>query len=264
MLKSLNRTSKFLLNPHRIPLKIYKRLENLYIKTNHNVDQYEIEQVQFFNKLGLDYQESKKTLSNLYEKNPAIKVTMTSCHHNLFAALGKKYKFNNILEIGTHSGAGAVLLSTIFNDAKIETIDLPDNHPLLKFICTTEQANFLEKRNALLASKPNITFNQTDSTSLTFVKDNYYDFIWIDGDHTYPLVTIDIVNGLRMLKEDGLMACDDVRLRNSATYDTLKQFEQAGLINFNLIHKRTTLTPQANLKDKYVAIVSLKKQATSR
>ncbi len=255
----LNRITKILLKPHLIPLKLLKRLEWLWIEMNYDYEQYETEQIIFFNALGLDYLESKKTLVEMYDQNKDLMVEMKSCHHNLFTALSKNHRFENILEIGTHSGAGAVLLSILFPDAQIETIDLPDNHPVFKStygrVRESERRDFINRRNDLLSSRPNITFNQTDSTSLSFVKDKAYDFIWVDGDHEYPLVAIDIVNSLRLLNTGGLIACDDVRLKRSATYETIQKFVDAKLVKLYLIHKRT-IKPHASLVGKYVAILS--------
>ena len=78
-------------------------------------------------------------------------------------------------------------------------------------------------------------------------QDKKYDLIWIDGAHGYPVVTIDIVNSLRLLNMGGMVACDDVwtagrkrgKLYNSmATYETLTSLRSANVIDFELIHKR--------------------------
>ena len=237
---------------------MYKRLQNLWIDMNYDYEKYEVEQVAFFKELDLDYLESKKILENIYSKNSDLVVEMTSCHHNLFAALSKRFQFKKILEIGTHSGAGAVLLSTLFPEARIVTIDLPDDHPIFEATYGRERKSergfFLKKRNELLSSQSNIEFRQLDSTCLTFCNDKSYDFIWVDGDHVYPLVAIDIANSIRLLNEGGMIACDDVRLEQSATYDTIRKFTDAGLAVLHLIHKRT-IKPPAHLVGKYVAIV---------
>ena len=73
---------------------------------------------------------------------------------------------------------------------------------------------------------------------LNFIKETKkkYDLIWIDGAHGYPVVCIDIINSLHILKENGLILCDDVCLKlnqsNSdimyssiATYETLNELK---------------------------------------
>ena len=39
---------------------------------------------------------------------------------------------------------------------------------------------------------------------------NFFDIIWVDGHHGNPYATIDIMNSLRLIKDDGLIICDDV------------------------------------------------------
>ena len=39
-----------------------------------------------------------------------------------------------------------------------------------------------------------------------------YDLIWIDGAHGYPIITIDIVNSLRIINPKGIILCDDIYL----------------------------------------------------
>ena len=54
-------------------------------------------------------------------------------HLIIFAAIAKSdYKINNILEIGTHNGRTASILSRLFPKANITTIDLKDNNPTFK------------------------------------------------------------------------------------------------------------------------------------
>ena len=58
----------------------------------------------------------------------------------------------------------------------------------------------------------NINFSPVNSLKLLNYKKKY-DLIWIDGAHGYPVVCIDIINSLHILKENGLILCDDVYLK---------------------------------------------------
>ena len=50
--------------------------------------------------------------------------------------------------------------------------------------------------------------------SLNLINSNEkYDLIWIDGAHGYPTVTIDIINSLKLINNDGLIICDDVYIK---------------------------------------------------
>ena len=56
---------------------------------------------------------------------------MYSEHLVIFTALANSdFKPKNILEIGTHDGKSASILSTLFPEAKITTLDLKDTDPL--------------------------------------------------------------------------------------------------------------------------------------
>ncbi len=168
----INRIIRNLSKPHLLPGKLLGKIQWLYAGFGYDESKYIDEQEQRFSKLNLTYSGTQDELDLLYLSNNDIKVEMSSCHHNLFVAFRKKYKFDNILEIGTHSGAGAVLLSTLFPEAKITTIDLPDNHPIFLETygrnSTNERNEFIRKRDELLNSKSNIKFTQINSLDLTF------------------------------------------------------------------------------------------------
>ena len=101
---------------------------------------------------------------------------------------------------------------------------------------------------------------------------NYYekfDLIWIDGAHGHPVVTVDILNSLRLLNKDGLIACDDIlvnKLRkqdsfyhSNAAYELLEALKQNELIDITYIYKRTIKKYNVNLKlRKYISIFKKK------
>ena len=80
-------------------------------------------------------------------------------HLIIFAALSKSdYKINNILEIGTHNGRTATILSKLFPKANITTIDLEDNDPIFKntYNRNTNLRLFIKNRNKLISQQKNI------------------------------------------------------------------------------------------------------------
>ncbi len=253
--------------PHLIPGKAIKKIQTAYISYFYDENVYIEEQSERFKKLDLNYFETHSVLDKLYKKDDRLKVDMTSCHHNLFVALSKKHQFKNILEIGTHSGAGAVILSRLFPKSKILTIDLPDDHPI--YLNTYNRSekdtrlDFIRQRDELLRSRNNIEFKQMNSLGLTFSYDNF-DLIWIDGAHGYPVVTADIVNSLNLVNENGLVVCDDVykSINKSdemycsvASYETIRQLYNANLINYSLILKRTIKPWGSPQFRKYIAVL---------
>ena len=92
-------------------------------------------------------------------------------------------------------------------------------------------------------------------------------FIWIDGAHNYPVVAIDIANSIRMLSKNGVICIDDVYCskktgdkniyQSIGAWKTLKAFEETGVINLSLVHKRIN-KPYAHKKiRKYIGIARL-------
>ena len=271
MLFFSDRVLRIFSEPLSLPKKLITRLHWKIISLYFNSAPYVKEQVEVFDKLDLDFKSSEDILNDVYSKFPFLDCDEGSCHHHFFAACSRQKAVNNILEIGTYTGHCAALLSELFPSAMIDTIDLPDDHPVFSFSYDRRnkviREKFIENRNTLLASKNNVNFLQIDSQRLTLIEDKKYDLIWIDGAHGYPVVTIDIVNSLRLLNKGGVIACDDVwtagrkrgKLYDSmATYETLRALKSANVIDFELIHKRLNNFHLHPRYRKYIAICRVK------
>ena len=157
----------------------------------------------------------------------------------------------------------------IYFNSNIDTIDLPENDDdFIDFYDRKDNiSKFIQDRNILLSKNKNINFFPLNSLKLLNHKKKY-DLIWIDGSHGYPVVCIDIINSLHILKENGLILCDDVFLElnqnNSdtmyssiATYETLNELKKQNLVNFRLVYKR--LNAEYNCIEnnrQFIAIVS--------
>jgi predicted O-methyltransferase YrrM len=120
-----------------------------------------------------------------------------------------------------------------------------------------------EERTANLAL-PNIRFVEMNSLMLVN-STRRFDAVWLDGDHTNPVVTLDIANALRLVRPGGLLAMDDVRLPGAwfgvrgsdETWQALESLRKAGVVTYGLVHKR--LTENALLITevrKYIAVVT--------
>ena len=90
--------------------------------------------------------------------------------------------------------------------------------------------------------------------------------IWVDGAHGYPFVTIDIMNSLKLINENGLILCDDVIVnelnladkmyRSNASHETIKELKEEGLINYSLFLKRLEKKFNYFPEDKkYIALI---------
>tara|TARA_X000001036_G_scaffold373976_1_gene362131 strand:+ start:122 stop:922 length:801 start_codon:yes stop_codon:yes gene_type:complete len=192
----------------------------------------------------------KKYIQSILEKNKLdFYQNRLSWHYHLFSGLSKKFNNIKILEIGTHKGEFTNFISKIFKDSEIYSFDLPsDNH---QFVNTYKREDhsfreqYLKKRNELLNHK-NINFFEMNSLDLLnkFEKE-FFDIIWLDGDHTNPQVTIDTFSAFHILKKKGLLLCDDIFLdkdsrdfNKSQAHEAVKLLTKSGKLKTEYIIKR--------------------------
>lgn len=249
-------TSKIISNPHL--KKIFSRINQDDLSSQEN----DYLEYGFDRKLAV--LTLNKTLNKIYGKNYSEDMGMWSEHLVLFAAIKNKFpNIKKILEIGTFDGQSSRILSDLFPNSSITTLDLPAQHIEEKKIYQYAQKdNHMENcRNENLAKCKNVKFVQSTSLSL-FMDTSSYDLIWIDGAHGYPVVSIDIANSIRMSSPNGLILCDDVYLysryndsiyQSTASYETLLEFQESGFIEFSLFLKRIGKIHTYNKK--YVALV---------
>ena len=204
----------------------------------------------------------RKNNLNYYEKQ-------LSWHYHIFAALKKDNL--KILEIGTYNGEFTRFLSNVYYNSIIYTIDLPENDE--RFINSYERnefsarEKFLNIRNKNLKNK-NIKFIEMDSINLTKkFKEEYFDLIWIDGDHHDPQVSLDIKSSISLIKKDGFFCCDDVvissvkkksKYTSTESHYTLDNLEKEKKIkNFYFV---TFIWPHNALGSEYKAYICLSKK----
>ena len=264
-----------LARPHKIPKKILNKYKYYFSYKKYNQNFFEEEQNKIYEHFGLNRQEGIKKLISI-KKDLDFKLRdsdMSSEHEVIFSSLSlsKNKSFSDILEIGTFDGFNSLLLSNLFRNSNIDTIDLSEtDDDFVNFYNRKDNIyKFVQDRNIILSKNKNINFISINSLKLLNYKKKY-DLIWIDGAHGYPVVCIDIINSLHILKENGLILCDDVNLNlnqnNSdkmyssiATFETLNELKKQDLINFKLIYKR--LSAEHNCVENtrnFVAIVSKK------
>jgi predicted O-methyltransferase YrrM len=204
-----------------------------------------------FQEIGLDRNKAisklNTVLDEIYGTNYTEKNGMWSEHLILFAGLSNSSnKIKKILEIGTFNGETSAILNKLFPESSILTIDLKFDEILkTKMYKYATEGNMLEKnRSANLEFLQNVNFLEMNSLDLI----NYnqeFDLIWIDGEHTYPTVAIDIANSVRLLSPNGVAICDDVYTETEegagcsvASLQTLEALSESKLIKFTLLHKR--------------------------
>ena len=266
----INKVINILTKPYLIPRKIINFIRFNKLKKNYNFKIYENDQNEKFNHLGLDREKGIFNLNQLKKQNLVLNRDMSSEHDILFSsiALLKKDKILNILEIGTHDGVNSFLLSLLFKNSKIKTIDLESKNYEFQNSYSREKNfnDFTAQRNKIINKSQNIFFKEQNSLGLINSKEKY-DLIWVDGSHGYPTVCIDIINSLNLISTNGLILCDDVYIEkpknqdqtyNSiATFETITALEKEKLKNFHLIYKRLEAHNNCDPKKrKYVAVLN--------
>ena len=245
----------------------FDRIKNIFKTTKY----YSVKQNFYFERIGFDRNEALKKIDNLNLEINLKEYGMFSEHITLFSAISLKKKILNILEIGTFDGSNAYIMSKIFPEAKIETIDLDENNEMFIDLYNRDQKNILKnlytKREEYLKDLSNIKFKKLNSIELIFreTKD-LFDIIWIDGHHGNPYVTIDIMNSLKLIKKGGFIFCDDVLTseyissydpyNSNATYFMLNALKRNNYIKYDLIYKRLSKKINDNrYSKKYIAVV---------
>ena len=237
-------------------LKIYGYLShNNYGSKIFSKFEYKLlqDQEQKFLDIGLNrnqaIQKLNAVLSDLYGQMYSEKKGMWSEHLILFSAISNiDNPPKNILEIGTFNGETARILSALFPNSKITTLDLEFDEILKSELYRYESKDkkLVNSREMNLRSLPNVTFLEKNSLGLIEFHDKF-DLIWIDGEHSYPIAAIDISNSIRLMSPNGTAICDDVYLkardsnkdgRSTASIDSLESFSRASLIEFKLLNKR--------------------------
>jgi hypothetical protein len=136
----------------------------------------------------------------------------------------------------------------LFNNAQIETIDLPTkSNDFIKFYNRENiLEDFIKIRDKTLNYNNAIKFIELNSINL-FNSTKKYDLIWIDGAHGYPVVCIDIINSLRLINDGGIIMCDDIFINNiqsdkmyksTAAFETHNELATEKIIDYKLIYKR--------------------------
>ncbi len=216
-------------------------------------------QEKMYSKNNLDRTQGIKLINKILRKQN-LKIYdegngMYSEHLIMFASIAfqSKTKINSILEIGTFDGITSILLSNLFPNSEIITIDLKDDDPIFKSIYERKddklRKKFILERNNRLSKFKNIKFIQFNSLKLTLnsLPNKKFDLIWIDGAHGYPIVCSDITNAISLANNNTILMCDDIwkNLKNSdpiyssvAAYETLEAFNRAGIIKSDYFYKR--------------------------
>ncbi len=136
--------------------------------------------------------------------------------------IGNKAK---IIEIGVHEGFFSNLLIKKFNPEILYLVDpweyqteelykeslfggsesISDGQKKLNYRYENVKLNFKKE----IISGQIILMREKSSKIFNLLKDDFFDLIYIDGNHTFDFVKLDIMNSLKKIKKDGIIVCDD-------------------------------------------------------
>ena len=129
---------------------------------------------------------------------------------NYVMGLVKHFEPHSVLEIGVAAGltSGAMLVAshTYDNKAKVYGIDTAD---VVYYKPTKKIASLVNEAYPELRSRLELFLGKT-STDIPELLEDRIDFVYIDGLHSHPWPTIDVLNSLTRLDEGGIIAMDGV------------------------------------------------------
>ena len=252
--------------PHKINFHIRKLFYKIYYQSRYKIREFEEYQINIFKDHGINHSEALKKLDKIRSKFMELKLKKNlahSEHQTFFSGLSQKNKeIKKILEIGTFNAQNSFLLSVLFENAQITTVDLPNETKEYKGSYKRDDDNklrtFLEERNSRINSRKNLKLIEKNSVNLINLEDKF-DLIWVDGAHFDPIVTMDIVNSLNLLNDNGLILCDDIRKsEKNATWRSINILKQENIIDFSLILK--WLDPGHNANPNFRSYISVIKK----
>ena len=195
---------------------------------------------------------------------------MASLHWIIFCAISENKTIHNILELGTFDGLTTLIISKIFPNAKITTIDLPEDDPIGIDSCQRNderyRGEFIEKQRKN-TSADNITFIKKNSFFVPEIVHKKFDLIWVDAGHLYPEVSWDICNSYHLCNENGWLMYDDVipNQNQHSAYDSSDSYNILQYIcsrmknKMSLFLKRLDPEFSANPhRRKYIAVINKK------
>ena len=133
--------------------------------------------------------------------------------YRLFADLG----LTTGVEIGTEKGKNAQTMFEIIPNLNLYGVDAYKHHPQASHMLHANLRNwnddwFRNCKNQCLKRMKGRNFTLLQGFSedvVNKVEDNFLDFVYIDADHSYDMVMLDIIEWGRKLKKGGIMSGHD-------------------------------------------------------
>lgn len=126
--------------------------------------------------------------------------------YKLWAEMGVKIG----CEVGVQRGRNSYVLLETIPGLKLFLVEPWANHPNAQSVWE-EKFLLKVKRQTLarLAGRNIVLLEDFSENAIKLVPDNYLDFVYIDGDHTYDFAMLDIIMWNRKVKRGGIISGHD-------------------------------------------------------
>jgi predicted O-methyltransferase YrrM len=174
---------------------------------------------ELFEQLGVPRGEVEKLCSDtLASLGREFRPRKESIHYLAFAALrASGFAPENVLEVGTYRGETTQYLAQLFPKAKLFTIELPEDDPLISEYHTEKER--ADRVAAELRALPQVATLRINTVDLQRQDFPAFDLVWLDGGHYFPEVAWDHFYCVDHLAPGGWLFSDDVILPGGRFYD---------------------------------------------
>ena len=146
-------------------------------------------------------------------KNLSGEIGNSGERFELLKQLILKHRFELGAEIGTAEATTAEYLLSNIKDLKLYSIDfyMPYEDSYWGKVSPMIQGEieFDSRLKKYIASNRCVRIKKSSNEAVGNMKNEYFDFIFIDGDHSYPAVSDNLINWWPKLKANGIMCGDD-------------------------------------------------------
>ena len=135
----------------------------------------------------------------------------------------KKFKVRKLLEIGTNQGHTTKIITDKFPNLEITTVDPGDKVSLSERLSSQKKEYMSqEKIGCMVNGYKNVEVIKEDFLEIQFNKK--FDFIFIDGNHSYNHVVEDTKKALTLIEKNGIITWHDCNHVDDVT-KALNQFD---------------------------------------
>ena len=203
---------------------------------------------------GLDFDAAHEAVTAFFGNRADLRAD-TSQHWEVAAAVILTGRVKKVLEIGTERGEFTAFLHSLRPELEITSVDLPQDDSRYINATTDTRVDVTSTDSAITSTTNerrknigrlhNVRFWEMNSVRLSTV-DEKFDFVYVDGDHTFPIVAIDATNAVRLTSPDGWILFDDLisdrrvasEYGGSESTKIVAVLEQNAVISVTRFHKR--------------------------